>query len=78
MKVTNYTDLFAWQKAMDLVIATYRATKSFPNDELYSLTKQLRRAVVSIPSNIAEGQGRTSTREFLHQSFDCLRFFKGD
>ncbi|MGI8733670.1 MAG: four helix bundle protein [Pyrinomonadaceae bacterium] len=66
MKVTNYTELFAWQKAMDLVIATYQATKAFPSDELYSLTKQLRRAVVSIPSNIAEGQGRTSTREFLH------------
>ena len=51
---------------MDLVLATYQATKSFPIEELYALTKQLRRAVVSIPSNIAEGQGRRSTKEFLH------------
>lgn len=66
MKVRNYTELFAWQRAMDLVLATYQATKSFPVEELYALTKQLRRAVVSIPSNIAEGQGRRSTKEFLH------------
>ena len=66
MTVRNYRELFAWQKAMDLVEATYHATKCFPQEELYSLTKQLRRAVVSIPSNIAEGQGRTSTKEFLH------------
>ena len=53
----SYKDLVAWQKAMDLVTATYRATAGFPKDELFGLTSQLRRAAVSIPSNIAEGQG---------------------
>jgi four helix bundle protein len=60
----NYRDLIVWQKAMDLVQAVYAATKRFPKGELYALTSQLRRAAVSIPSNIAEGQGRTSVREF--------------
>ena len=62
----SYRDLIAWQKAMDLVTAIYRATAGFPRDEIYGLTSQLRRAAVSIPSNIAEGQGRQSTREFIH------------
>ncbi|MGH8459689.1 MAG: four helix bundle protein, partial [Nevskiales bacterium] len=53
-----------WQKAVDLVVAVYRFTKAFPREELYGLTAQIRRAVVSIPSNIAEGQGRSSTGEF--------------
>lgn len=66
MAVRNYRDLLAWQRAMDLVEAIYRETKRFPKDELYGLTAQLRRAVVSVPSNIAEGQGRKSTRQFLH------------
>ena len=64
MGAKNYRDLIAWQKAMDLVEAVYRATKQFPKDELYGLTSQVRRAVVSIPSNIAEGQGRTSAKDF--------------
>jgi four helix bundle protein len=51
---------------MDLVAQVYRVTKLFPKDEIYGLTNQLRRAVVSVPSNIAEGQGRDSTKEFLH------------
>lgn len=51
---------------MEFVVATYRITSKFPRDELYGLTNQLRRAAVSIPSNIAEGQGRHSTREFLN------------
>jgi four helix bundle protein len=62
----SYKDLVAWQKAMDLVTATYRATAGFPRDELFGLTSQLRRAAVSIPSNIAEGQGRLSEKEFRH------------
>jgi four helix bundle protein len=62
----SYKDLVAWQKSMDLVTATYRATAGFPRDELFGLTSQLRRAAVSIPSNIAEGQGRLSEKEFRH------------
>jgi len=60
----NYRDLIAWQKAMDLVEMVYQATKRFPKEETYALTSQLRRAAVSIPSNIAEGQGRASIKEF--------------
>ena len=66
MKLKNYTELIAWQKAMDLVEQIYEATRQFPKEELYGLTSQIRRAAVSIPSNIAEGQGRRSTNEFLH------------
>lgn len=66
MKVKNYTELIAWQKAMDLVELVYRSTANFPSDERFGLTSQIRRAVVSVPSNIAEGQGRQSTREFLN------------
>jgi four helix bundle protein len=62
----SYKDLVAWQKAMDLVTATYRATAHFPKEEQFGLTSQLRRAAVSIPSNIAEGQGRLSEREFRY------------
>ena len=62
----SYKDLVAWQKAMDLFTATYRTTAGFPKDELFGLTSQLRRAVVSIPSNIAEGQGRLSEKQFRH------------
>jgi four helix bundle protein len=62
----SYKDLVAWQKAMDLVTATYRATKKFPRHEVFGLTSQTRRAAVSIPSNIAEGQGRLSGKEFRH------------
>ena len=60
----NYRDLFAWQKAMDLVEVVYKATGQFPKEEIYGLANQLRRAVVSIPSNIAEGQGRSSSNDF--------------
>ena len=63
---SSYRDLIAWQKAMELVALIYRITQSFPRDELYGLTSQLRRAAVSIPSNIAEGQGRKSSNEFRH------------
>ena len=60
----NYQDLIVWQKAMDLVEMIYKVTKAFPKEEIYGLTSQIRRAAVSIPSNIAEGQGRTSLKEF--------------
>lgn len=65
MKVKKYSELVAWQKAMDLTQQVYAATRLFPREEVYGLVSQLRRAVVSVPSNIAEGQGRRSTREFL-------------
>jgi len=62
--VQSYQDLIAWQKAVDLVELVYQATATFPREEVYGLTSQMRRAAVSIPSNIAEGQGRQSTGEF--------------
>jgi four helix bundle protein len=61
-----YRDLIAWQKAMHLVTDIYDATREFPSDERYGLTNQLRRAAVSVPSNIAEGQARFSSKEFHH------------
>ena len=66
MGVQNYRELIVWQKAMDLVTEVYCLTRLFPREELYGLTNQIRRAVVSIPSNIAEGQARQSTAEFRH------------
>ena len=60
----SYRELIAWQRAMHLVSEIYRATQRFPREELYGLTDQLRRAAVSVPSNIAGGQARFSTREF--------------
>ena len=64
MAVRNYRDLVAWQRAMDLVVEIYGITKSFPRDEIFGLSSQLRRAAVSIPSNIAEGQGRGAGNDF--------------
>jgi len=64
MSVRSYRELVVWQKAMDFVEQVYRATRSFPREEQYGITSQLRRAAVSIPSNIAEGQGRQTTGEF--------------
>ena len=62
----DYRDLVAWQKAMDLVEKIYVATADFPREERYGLISQVRRAAVSVPSNIAEGQGRrTSDDEFV-------------
>jgi four helix bundle protein len=62
--VQSYRDLVVWQKSMALVREVYRYTQSFPKAEAFGLTTQLRRAAVSVPSNIAEGQGRLSTGEF--------------
>jgi four helix bundle protein len=64
MTIKNYKQLVAWQKAMMFVSSVYRETKSFPREELFGLTSQLRRAAVSIPSNIAEGQGRATQADF--------------
>ncbi|HWQ32920.1 MAG TPA: four helix bundle protein [Blastocatellia bacterium] len=66
MAIESYRDLIVWQKAMELVEEIYKAARQFPKEEMYGLTGQIRRAVVSVPSNIAEGQGRSSTKEFLH------------
>src|SRR5207248_10017746 len=54
----GHRDLIAWQKAMTLVTDVYRPTQHFPKDELYGLTSQMRRAAISVPSNLAEGHGR--------------------
>jgi len=62
----TYRDLKAWQTAMDMVRSVYRHTQAFPREETYGLTIQLRRAAVSIASNIAEGKGRSSDKELLH------------
>jgi four helix bundle protein len=61
----SYRDLQVWQKAMELVVECYRATSAFPKSEIYGLTSQLQRSTVSIPANIAEGQGRQHTTEFI-------------
>jgi len=65
--IESYRDLIVWQKAIDLVESVYNATQNWPRDETFGLTSQVRRAAESVPSNIAEGQGRFSTREFLHR-----------
>jgi four helix bundle protein len=62
--VRSFRDLVVWQKSIDLATAVYRVTRDFPREELYGLTSQIRRCAVSVPSNIAEGQGRMSTGEF--------------
>jgi four helix bundle protein len=64
--IKSHRDLIVWQKAMDLVEAVYTATASFPKEEKYGLTSQIRRAVISIPANIAEGQGRRLPKEYLY------------
>lgn len=64
VKLQSYKDFIVWQKSMDLAIEIYRLVKFLPREETYALSDQMRRAVVSIPSNIAEGQGRNSTKEF--------------
>ena len=67
VKVKTYRELVVWQRAMDFAEAVYRQTGQFPFEETYGLRSQVRRSAVSVPSNIAEGQGRRSTREFLHR-----------
>lgn len=60
----SFRELTVWQRAMQLTVAVYKLTQGFPREEIYGLTSQIRRSVVSFPSNIAEGQGRCSTGEF--------------
>ena len=62
----SYRDLIAWQKAKSLVLDVYPCTQRFPRDEICGLTSQVRRAAVSIPSNIAEGKGRYSRKDLVH------------
>jgi four helix bundle protein len=62
----HFKDLVVWQKAMEMVTEVYKLTDSFPKKEVYSLTDQIRRAGVSVPSNIAEGQAHHNNREFVH------------
>ncbi len=61
---SSYRDLLVWQKSMDLVKAIHQETRSFPKEEIYGLSSQMRRAAVSVPCNIAEGQGRMSKKQF--------------
>jgi four helix bundle protein len=64
MPVKHYRELIVWQKSVDLVEAIYRISQRFPSDERFGLTSQLRRAAISIPSNVAEGQSRGTPRDF--------------
>ena len=66
MHLQSYKDFQVWQRAMDLTVEIYKLVKLLPKEETYALSDQMRRAVVSIPSNIAEGQGRNSTKEFIN------------
>jgi len=65
-KVVQYSDLGVWQKAMNLVEDIYRLTRTFPKEEQFGLVSQMRRAAVSIPSNIAEGYGRKATKAYIN------------
>ena len=64
--MSSYEELIVWQKTMDLVAEVYRIVKLLPKEEIYALSDQMRRAAVSIPSNIAEGQVRKSSKEFAN------------
>ncbi len=66
MKIHNFKELLVWQKAMDLAVFAYKLTGFFPKEEKFGLISQIQRCAVSIPSNIAEGSGRVSTKEFQH------------
>ena len=65
MRFKDYKDLVVWQRAIDLVIEVYKIVKVLPQEEVYDLSSQMRRAAVSIPSNIAEGYGRNSDNELI-------------
>ena len=65
MRYRDYKDLKVWQKSMDLTIEVYSLIKHLPKEELFALSDQMRRSVVSIPSNIAEGEGRNSDKDLI-------------
>ena len=65
-RVRSYKDLRVWQRSMDLMVSCYRLTKQFPREERYGLSSQLQRASLSVPANIAEGNGRRHRKEYLH------------
>ena len=69
MIVKDHKDLIVWQKSMDLLVEIYRLVKKLPKEETYALSDQMRRAAVSIPSNIAEGRGRSSEKDYLRFLF---------
>jgi four helix bundle protein len=71
--INSYRDLVVWQEAMNLAEAAYRKTASFPREEVYGLTAQLRRSAASVPANIAEGYGRDSKGAYVQH----LRFAQG-
>jgi len=62
----NLKELKIWHKAMDLFVEVYEASSKFPKEEIYGLTSQIKRSAISIPSNISEGAGRNSNKEFIH------------
>lgn len=66
MSVNHYRDLLVWQKSMDVVVRCYKLTETFPSDEKFGLSSQLRRAAVSVPANIAEGHGRSQTKPYIN------------
>jgi len=72
MKFHDYEKLIVWQKSMDLVVLIYRLTIHFPNEERFGLTSQIRRASISIPSNIAEGCRRSTKKDFCHFLYIAL------
>ncbi len=64
--INSYKDLIIWQRGIVLVVRVYQLVKSFPQEELYALTSQIKRASISIPSNISEGYGRNTDKSFSH------------
>lgn len=64
--IQSYRDLVAWQKAMDLVTEIYRISQKFPKEEIFGLVSQMRRAAVAVPSNFAEGYGKSSRKEYIY------------
>jgi len=70
--INGFRDLEVWKKSMNFVTSVYQITRSLPRDEVYALSDQMRRAAVSIPSNIAEGSGRNSTKEYIQFLYVAL------